>query len=596
MDEQLEKARLDPSAGYTIVHSPGDRLRDGYDVHITAHAPGADPQAAHSAVGLGNFFKAGGVGYLQLRYSGKTARSSTAYSHQVYVHPDHRHKGVASAMYAYAEKHLGIKMVPSKDRTKDGKALWAGNKQDPQFGKVMLPDGSGFFTGTVGKSESLAKAVDPKDMASIINASDPAGAALVDHVPHLTSHPAAIQPEVDAYRAHVLNSPEKVKKVRKAGSGISEGITKKVLYDVPVAGSVSGMQKRYLVKPYHERIVSRVSKWMQHPHQGWAEMANQALYHAGGIGNLHQHVHVSEHDFMDPKSVPEGYRPGVHNFNPKEPALVVHLAPEHVPAASASQALLPEGRHAARQIAIMDFLTNNLDRHGGNLLRHYSGKAPLAIDHSRSFQYVAPNDDQKWLAPSKRGRDVEDQFGGYHTRSSIDKLAPLLRQDDAAQSPLPAYGLDRNQFYDATRRSMEDYVPAFDWWGENSGKIRGEMDNQLQQIKDPEVIAHIKRNFDARADWLDERANIGIENYGDDWYRSNGVPMYRPGELTDEEKRDPRVMEAAQQKASEAYAAKLAERRGRRDYKKQHAAWMDERPGHDDPAWRAREPKPPGKV
>ncbi len=501
------------------------------------------------------------MGQARIRYDGRK------YMHSVdtYVHPAHRRLGLASAIYAFAQRHTGRTIKPSKDRTTDGKKLWAGNKRDPQFGK---------------SEESLAKAVDPKDMASIAKASDPAGADLVDHVPHLTAHPAAIQPEVDAYRAHVLQSPGKVKKVRKAGSGISDGITKKVLYDVPVAGSVSGMQKRYLVKPYHERIISRVSKWMQHPHQGWAEMANQALYHAGGIGNLHQHVHVSEHDFGTGKP---------------EPALVVHLAPEHIPAASASQPLLPEGRHAARQIALMDFLTNNLDRHGGNLLRHYSGKTPLAIDHSRSFQYVAPNNEQKWVAPSKRLRHaLDDTFQGYHQGSSVDKLAPLLRQDDVSQAPLPKYGRTRDQYYDALHRSMEDYAPAFDWWGQNSGKIRGEMDNQLQQIKDPEIRAHIKRNFDARADWLDERADIGIENYGDDWFRSNGVPMYRPGELTDEEKRDPRVMEAAQQKAAAAVKAKQERTRYNRVFNK----WLGQQPLHGAPtgeheAWRQQMPAEP---
>jgi hypothetical protein len=177
-------------------------------------------------------------------------------------------------MYAHAERVTGKRVVP------DGKALWAGNKRDPQFGK---------------SEEPLVKAVDPKDMASIAKASDPAGAALVDHVPHLTGHPAAIQPEVDAYRAHVLQSPGVVKPVRKSSSGISAGITRKVLYDAPVAGKAD--LQRFMVKPYHERITKVVSKWMKHPHQGWAEMANQALYHAGGIGHLHQHVHVSEHDF-----------------------------------------------------------------------------------------------------------------------------------------------------------------------------------------------------------------------------------------------------------------------------------------------------------
>jgi GNAT superfamily N-acetyltransferase len=536
----LEKARLDPSAGYTIVHSPGDRLRDGYDVRITAHAPGTDPQAAHAAVGLQNFFNAGGVGELQLRYSGKTNRSATAYSHQVYVHPDHRRKGVASAMYRHAEQVLGVKMVPSKDRTKDGKALWVGNKGDPQFGKVELPDGSGFFTATVGKSEeSLAKAIDPKDLAPIAKASDPAGAKLVDHRPHLTGHPAALQPSVDAYRSQVLNSPEKVKKVRKAASGISDGITKKVMYDTGAGDTY----QRYMVKPYHERVIQRVSKWMKHPHQGWAEMANQALYHAGGIGHLHQGVHVDEHDF---------------GTGTKEPALVVHLAKDHIPAANARQGLMGDphdedpvlqGPHFdAKKIAVMDFLTNNLDRHGGNLLRPFNGKGILAIDHSRSFQYQSPNDDRiKHTAPTKRPRELADTFGAYHHNSAIEHLSPLLPPEPRTQN--------REEFhrslYDARMKALQAYAPVInDWWGQAGPHIRSEMERQLQQITDPKVRDHIKRNFEARADWLDERANIGLENYGDDWYK-NEVPMYRVGEMTDEERSQAESRAAAEQWARE---------------------------------------------
>lgn len=120
-EQELDKAVLDPNAGYEFRHKPGDRLRDGYDVQITAHHP-SNPE--------------GPVGKLDLRYDGKTARSSTAHSHDVYVHPEHRRKGLASAMYGYAERKLGVKMTPSKDQTADGKALWRGNKAQGQFGKA----------------------------------------------------------------------------------------------------------------------------------------------------------------------------------------------------------------------------------------------------------------------------------------------------------------------------------------------------------------------------------------------------------------------------------------------------------------------------
>src|SRR4029077_17193051 len=97
-----------------------------------------------------------------------------------------------------------------------------------------------------------------------------------------------------------------------------------------------------------------------------SEMTSQSLYHAAGIGHLHQKVHVDEHD-MGP-----GYE--------KEPALVVHMDPKMHPQAemgklhgdphSVDPNDYTEGHKDARKIAMMDFLSGGLDRHGGNLMQN----------------------------------------------------------------------------------------------------------------------------------------------------------------------------------------------------------------------------------
>jgi hypothetical protein len=199
---------------------------------------------------------------------------------------------------------------------------------------------------------------------------------------------------------------------------------------------------------------------------------------------------------------------------------------------------------------MMDFLSNNLDRHGGNLLRHYSGNSVMAIDHSRSFQYQSPNSELKRTAPTKRPRNMDDSFGPYHADSSIDKLSPFAPAPVGKPGGGWSQEAGRQDYYDRQRKLRQAYQPAFEWWGAASPKIRAEMDKQLQQIKDPEIRAHIKRNFDTRADWLDERADIGVENYGDEWHK-DGVPMYRPGELTDDERRQAESRAAAEQWARE---------------------------------------------
>lgn len=373
------------------------------------------------------------------------------------------------------------------------------------------------------EQNDLVKATRPEDLATIATASKGSGGPeLVDHAPHLTNLPPDVKPLADAYRQHVLESAKVVRKVSKKTVG--DGITKKVVYETPTG--------KVMVKPYHERIIQRTKSWMNHPHQGWAEMANQALYHAAGIGDLHQKVHVAEHD------TPTG----------KEPALVVHLAPGYLPAGERHQPALPEGQEAARKIGVMDFLTNNLDRHGGNLLVSHDGKRVLTIDHSRSFQYMRPSvardakvKDFTWGRRSaKLGLDT-DPIGMYTGGLGMFRGGMQNPSAVAHVAPFPSFGGGQTtadvhaSVYDAKMRHLENYAPIInEWWPQASPKVRAEMAKQLEQIKDPKVREHIQRNFDARADMLDGMARDNLENHGDDWYKQ-AAPHYLPGERTDEE-------------------------------------------------------------
>lgn len=371
--------------------------------------------------------------------------------------------------------------------------------------------------------KGLQKAVEPKQFAGIVRASDPAGRVLVNHKPHLDSHPPEHQHLVNAYREHVLNSPQKVSRLsKKTALPGEQGITKKQIYEIPHHVQSVGGQK-FMVKPYHERIIRPLQKLGKNPHQGWAEMAHQGLYHAAGIGGLHQKVHVSEHN--------------MGNDLPNEPALVIAMEKNHTPVYKMGYGSViaadknPALKEQSRKIAMMDFLTNNLDRHGANLMMN--GESPalggtptkmLAIDHSRSFQY-SKSHQYKWKKEKEMPPEINDDFQSYAGgRTSIGDVAPLLDQKI----------YDR---YDRQMQSLHDYAPVFDWWGEVSPKVKAEMAKHLEQIQDPNVRAHIKRNFDARAAWLDERANIGLENYGNEWY-NDSVPMYRPGQISDDERQE----------------------------------------------------------
>jgi 8-oxo-dGTP pyrophosphatase MutT (NUDIX family) len=406
----------------------------------------------------------------------------------------------------------------------------------------------------------LIKATRPQDFGQILRASTPEGRRYVDHTSQMHAHPPEHNPVVEHYENEVLKGG-RMYTPKKGNAG--DGITRKLIFKTEhqpqgdlFHPSANGMEAQFMVKPYHEGVVKRIQSWQKFPIQGWAEMANQALYHAGGLGHLHQKVHVSEHEM---------HHRGMH-ANAKEPALVVHMEKGMRPVYKmGSTAQGPQDRHLfdAMKIGVMDFLTNNLDRHGGNLLveTHYpqfeNGEQPtaqdlpwvkriMAIDHSRSFQYVN-NHHHKWdgRAKVKKVRNLEDSMRPYLFGDARNGPTGLTRV-------LPS----RPRTWEDKQNFLQDYAkPTFDWWAEAGPKIREAMYQQLEHIKVPEVKEHIRRNFDERAKWLDERADMGIENYGTDWY-DDPVTQYHPDQKSDQEHE-----EEARKRAIEEYEREEAERR-----------------------------------
>lgn len=375
-----------------------------------------------------------------------------------------------------------------------------------------------------GKSEELKKAIDPDHFKGIKRALDVAGRDMVDHTAELQAHPDSIQPFVDNYNKSVLNTPLKVKPHKAASQEAREsGVTRKLVYGTPTGnGPLFGepLDTKYMVKPYHERIIQRTAPYMKHPHQGWSEMTNQALYHAGGIGHLHQKVHVAEHNMG----------PGFEN----EPALIVKMDHGFKPVSDLRgvQNFNEQTKGDARKIALMDFLSNNQDRHYGNLMVNDQGQL-LAIDHPRSFQYIRTRKDRH----DKIASQDTDTFGPYHLDSAINKI------DRRGQDSYSGPGYIKS--YEDRMAMMEDYRPTFEWWAQNRDKIKSAMAQRLKMIKDPKVRIHIEDNFNARAAHLDQIADFGIENFGDDWYKQ-GAPMTLYGEDTNNEENYRRQMRQKQ--------------------------------------------------
>ena len=432
-----------------------------------------------------------------------------------------------------------VKSAPfsTKHFTKLGKFVSYVGKTEPLFLSLnkTLDKAQRIWSGKIvnwpghqklGKEE-LIKVVDPLHLRSIKNACTPEGPKAVDHTQQMEV-PGPVKPYQEEYRQTVLESPKVEKPLSRGKNG---GITKKVIYQSPTG-------TRYMVKPYYERIIKRIESWQRYPVQGWSELTNQALYHAGGIGNLHQKVFVAEHpmdladrppqaamvtrgqakrlnpedlqqlDFYrqtDPEAFSgEEYVP--RPASPREPALVVAMDSRYPhEAANIRFRNVDVDKVALAKIAIMDCLSNNMDRHGGNLLFDDEWN-PLAIDHSRSFQYSS-NYEHKW-----KGRRIINQFGRMN-----DAFSPYVVKSalgDFLPTRGPGFPLHRG-----------DFDEAFEWWGLNSHKIRAEMEKQLSAIKDEKIRDHIRKNFNVRADHFDKYA-LGLDRFDRNTWDALPFPLY----------------------------------------------------------------------
>ncbi len=409
--------------------------------------------------------------------------------------------------YSQAPKKMGLEpksygALPTQDNPKlTNQPTWGGPVRKSLFGVHLLDWAKEFHI------EELIKAVESGDFKGIARATDPSGGATVDHVPHLEPH-HSVTKEANDYKENVLNSPTRNKKL---SSKNLQGITRKVIYSTK---SPSGEESRYMVKPYNERVIRRVKDWMQHPIQGWAEITNHGLFHAAGIGHLHQKVFTAEHNMGAGKE--------------KEPALVIPLAAGHREVADVENLnnVGDDVKSDARKISLLDFLGNNVDRHSGNLLISPEINKLLACDHSRNFQYKAASkpfhrwDKNKQEEVRTPGDMEEDNLGNYARGGAIQGILKP-----------PSHGTKE---HDKANKYREDWAQTIqEWWPTVSQSLRKEMDRHLESIRNPTLKEHIHRNFHARADLLDEMANMGVDNYGFDDWDDTPVPMYQYGHKED---------------------------------------------------------------
>lgn len=121
---QLSKKVLDPTAGYQITHEHHD-LGDGEML--------TQINAMHGGKRVG--------------WALMTHQGANLHPDDVNVDPEHRRRGLASAMYAHAERVTGKRILPSAQQQAPGQALWQGNAQKQQFGVALVTKGEALGAG-----------------------------------------------------------------------------------------------------------------------------------------------------------------------------------------------------------------------------------------------------------------------------------------------------------------------------------------------------------------------------------------------------------------------------------------------------------------
>jgi hypothetical protein len=272
-------------------------------------------------------------------------------------------------------------------------------------------------------------------------------------------------PDVVHARGERAWTPASHKEHEKAFDGLAKerpvterGIQKKAAVATPVG--------RFLIKPYFETHKLH----MPRPVGGWAEMTSQALYHAAGVGHLHQQVHVQHAPDADGR---------------EHPFIAIKVAPQHEEIddrhkLSGNKEYHPEAAADARKISVLDFLSGNTDRHGSNLMVGPEGR-PLAIDHGLAFQ--------------------------YHPRSVMRCVAQ--------------YHVNATSLIDPTL-DPEAWGDTMSWWRDHGERVAETFRDRIGLIKDPKIRDHIETNFNARLAHL----NRAVEEGDAHGFLQSNVPIH----------------------------------------------------------------------
>lgn len=255
----------------------------------------------------------------------------------------------------------------------------------------------------------------------------------VDHNLHLSTA-GNFQDYINAFNS----SDSKPKPVNFAGHGTAH----KMIHEYD--------NNHYMIKPYHNDSYDTT---------GWNTITVSGLYNEAGLGDMVEKVgaHNLSHDDVNlPVTVHKfshGYETRPSNDRWGKLISLKDLS----------------------KIALMDYLVDNVDRHGDNIMSSKDVNDDgyhniLAIDHDHCFNY---------------GRYMESDV------NPSDRYAYRLFGKDLSEGQL----------------TPDDIKNLSSWWKNSSPKLKMKIMHHLEAIKDGKLKDHIHKNFYQRAVALDEWAD-----------------------------------------------------------------------------------------
>lgn len=233
-----------------------------------------------------------------------------------------------------------------------------------------------------------------------------------------------------------------------------------------------------MLKPFHQHLDTIDRKFMKRHHntKGWATLATRDIFKAAGLGDHIEdvHLHTIEHP-QTGEHVPvvfHKFEDGATNYNKADLGDLKNFD-------DSTHLKILKG-------FLLDFLTDNQDRHGGNIMIKSDKRSPLFIDHERNFAYTRPYSGNMMLT---------------HTASPYSRSLKHFSSEDKK--------------YEAQSHLTE-------WWREHRDAVVDAFNKHLEYIDNDSVKNHLRANFEHRVSVLDDLALGDFDQFfdrGKSWAR-----------------------------------------------------------------------------